>query len=235
MARTSRRSPLIPVAAAGSVSPTGRPTAAGSRISSATGATRRNAKSPHSSKRTARIVHRAQPDCGDFNGSWISPGAWSPDGTLIAASDLYLNRIFTVRPDGTDYTVDSSGTGIRCRLATPTRRTRRSPATSGPRPRRHCACRSCRRQQPCTGTESHARTAPCVRLVQPGPARVDLSDRGRGRREPHALAVGGLRPPRRGARRVGAPNDADVFIRFSLTNVMRAADLSEYTGELRRS
>ena len=31
----------------------------------------------------------------------------------------------------------------------------------------------------------------------------------------------------------GAPNDADVFIRFSITNVMRAADLSEYTGELR--
>src|SRR6185503_16761108 len=31
----------------------------------------------------------------------------------------------------------------------------------------------------------------------------------------------------------GAPNDADVFIRFNITNVMRAADLSEYTGELR--
>jgi hypothetical protein len=31
----------------------------------------------------------------------------------------------------------------------------------------------------------------------------------------------------------GAPDDADVRIRFSLSNVMRASDLSEYTGELR--
>ena len=31
----------------------------------------------------------------------------------------------------------------------------------------------------------------------------------------------------------GPPEDSDVTIRFSLTNVMRAADLSEYTGELR--
>ena len=31
----------------------------------------------------------------------------------------------------------------------------------------------------------------------------------------------------------GAPEDSDVLLRFSLTNVMRASDLSEYTGELR--
>ena len=31
----------------------------------------------------------------------------------------------------------------------------------------------------------------------------------------------------------GPPEDSDVTIRFSLTNVMRASDLSEYTGELR--
>ena len=31
----------------------------------------------------------------------------------------------------------------------------------------------------------------------------------------------------------GPPEDSDVVIRFSLTNVMRASDLSEYTGELR--
>ena len=31
----------------------------------------------------------------------------------------------------------------------------------------------------------------------------------------------------------GPPEDSDVLIRFSLTNVMRASDLSEYTGELR--
>ncbi len=31
----------------------------------------------------------------------------------------------------------------------------------------------------------------------------------------------------------GPPDDSDVDIRFSLTNVMRASDLSEYTGELR--
>ena len=66
---------------------------------------------------------------------------------------------------------------------------------------------------------------------QPG---VHLPDRGRGRREPHACArpSGSVRlDVRLGT--AGAPNDADVYIRFSLTNVMRAADLSEYTGELR--
>jgi hypothetical protein len=31
----------------------------------------------------------------------------------------------------------------------------------------------------------------------------------------------------------GPPDDSDVQIRFNLTNVMRASDLSEYTGELR--
>jgi hypothetical protein len=31
----------------------------------------------------------------------------------------------------------------------------------------------------------------------------------------------------------GPPDDSDVNIRFTLTNVMRASDLSEYTGELR--
>jgi WD40 repeat protein len=31
----------------------------------------------------------------------------------------------------------------------------------------------------------------------------------------------------------GPPDDSDVLLRFSLTNVMRASDLSEYTGELR--
>ena len=31
----------------------------------------------------------------------------------------------------------------------------------------------------------------------------------------------------------GPPDDSDVSIRFTLTNVMRASDLSEYTGELR--
>ncbi len=31
----------------------------------------------------------------------------------------------------------------------------------------------------------------------------------------------------------GPPDDSDVTIRFNLTNVMRASDLSEYTGELR--
>jgi hypothetical protein len=33
----------------------------------------------------------------------------------------------------------------------------------------------------------------------------------------------------------GGPDDTDVGIRFSLSNVMRASDLSEYTGELRAS
>ena len=33
----------------------------------------------------------------------------------------------------------------------------------------------------------------------------------------------------------GPPDDSDIHIRFRLTNVMRAGDLSEYTGELRPS
>ncbi len=139
------------------------------------------------------------PVCDDTGGSFVSQAVWSPDGTRILATD---GRLFTVNPDGTGFTVIAqlfgydldwqplpadtfTETYVRPKGATPVR-VSLVPA-----------------EQAVHLPEPHPRPAARVRLLQPAPARVDLPDGRRRRRQPGLLAVGRARADGREGRRPG--------------------------------
>jgi Tol biopolymer transport system component len=149
--------------------------------------------------------------------------SWAPDATRIVVQG------FTIAPDGTGFApgpggydadwqplpVETTGSHIRPKTATPFR----VPLVPAAKPcttpnREHgppLAFGSCNPPQPGSSylTAGVGDGSPAL-ARSTGSVRMDVQ----------------LGAP-------GAPEDSDVAIRFSLTNVMRASDLSEYTGELR--
>jgi hypothetical protein len=164
---------------------------------------------------------------GDFSVTFDRP-SWSPDGARIVLGTR--GQIFTINPNGTGrlntgvsgqgpdwqpVPVETSGTHIRPKSATPFR-VPLVPAA-----------------QPCTApNRQHGPPLAFGSCNPPQPGSSYLTV-GVGDGNPAlARSTGSVRMDvQLGA--PGAPEDSDVAIRFSVTNVMRASDLSEYTGELR--
>jgi TolB protein len=168
----------------------------------------------------------------DAGPNYYSGPSWSPDGTRIASVDWL--GVFTVRVDGTGFQRLSSNQPfsqytdwqplpaddfiahyVRPRGATPFRVPLVPAYEQCVLPNR---------------THGPPLAFPSCNPPAPGSSRLTI---GVGDGSPaFARGSGGLRmdvivgDP-------GPPHDSDVNIRFTLTNVMRASDLSEYTGELR--
>ena len=151
--------------------------------------------------------------------------------TALASCLRRGRTIFTIKPNGTgivntgvdgqsDPTGNPSPSTPPRHLRPPAGRDHRSASRSSrpPSPAR----------PPTASTARRSHSAPAARR-----SRASLPDRRRRRRQPGARALGRVRAHEGPAGAPGPPDDSDVTIRLSLTNVMRAADLSEYTGELR--
>jgi WD40-like Beta Propeller Repeat len=164
--------------------------------------------------------------------------AWSPDGSKIAFDAFTGGRsgVYTMnvdgsgvvnvnntpaadesRPDWEPLPVETAGTHIRPKTATPFR-VPLVPAY------RQCLSSHYNRNH------GAPLAYPSCNPPQPGSSYLTV---GVGDGSPAlARSTGSVRMDvQLGA--PGAPEDSDVLLRFSLTNVMRASDLSEYTGELR--
>ncbi len=169
--------------------------------------------------------------CDGARGNFYSAPAWSPDGLRIAAfGDYPTAGLFTVNVDGTAMTilghdafdpdwqplpVETPGSHARPKSATPVYFPLVPAAKTCTAPNR---------------THGPPLAFGSCHPVQPGSSRLTI---GVGDGNP-ALARGAGFV--RLAVLVGAPgppDDSDVKVRLNLTNVMRAADRSEYTGELR--
>ena len=166
----------------------------------------------------------------ELYGGWNTEPAWSPDGARIVHSQPPTLGMRTINSsDGSGPAPVTEGDvpdGNPCP-------SRRSTRTCGRNPRRLSAFHSCPRPTPCT-TPNREHGPPLAfgscNPVQPGSTYLTV---GVGDGSPAlSRSVGSVRMDVKiGV--PGPPDDSDVPLRFSLTNVMRASDLSEYTGELR--
>ena len=158
---------------------------------------------------------------------------WSPDGSKIAFESF--QDLWVMSSDGTSRThlVDTSMQETIPDWQPLPDNTVYSPRYTRPKGANPLYLSLVPAAKPCTApnrTHGPPLAFGSCNPPQPGSSHLTV---GRGRRQPRALAL-----DRFGAhgRELGAPappEDSDVRIRFSLTNVMRASDLSEYTGELR--
>jgi hypothetical protein len=169
------------------------------------------------------------PVCDDTGGSFVSQAVWSPDGTRILATD---GRLFTVNPDGTGFTVIAQlfGYDLDWQPLPANDLTTTHPRPKGATPFRVPLVPAA---QPCTSpNREHGPPLAFGSCNPPQPGSTYLTV-GVGDGSPaFSRSVGYVRMDvQLGA--PGPPEDSDVLLRFSLTNVMRASDLSEYTGELR--
>ena len=164
-------------------------------------------------------VRGATCESGVFSNFYGDPG-WSPDGTRVASGEA---RLFTVRVDGSDYVglpgdaytadwqplpVNTPSTYVRPKGATPVYA---SFVTAF---------------EPCSASNrTHAPPLGYPSCHPPVPASPNLAVSAG---ETRLRSVGFLR-----ARVLpGAPANTDVQLTFSLTNVMKASDHTEYSGEV---
>jgi len=168
----------------------------------------------------------------DIGGNWYAGPSWSPDGQRIASIDM--DGVFTVRSNGLDFQ------RVRSFFGYGTASTDWQPVMATA-PGSHIRPRSAARfraslvpaYQPCTEpNRTHGPSLAFGSCNPPQPASSHLTV-GVGDGHPAlARSEGSLRmfviigQP-------GPPDDSDVGIRFRLTHVMHASDLSEYSGELR--
>jgi Tol biopolymer transport system component len=161
-------------------------------------------------------------------GNYYTGPAWSPDGERIASNDG--SGLFTVRVNGSDR-VPASGDayGIDWQpLPVTTASTHARPKGATP-----MYLSLVPAYNPCTNPNStHGPRLGFPSCNPPAPESPNLTV-GVGDGSPAlSRSVGSVRmsvltgDP-------GAPDDTDVQLMFSITNVMKASDLSEYTGELR--
>jgi TolB protein len=158
------------------------------------------------------------------DGSWFGP-AWSPDGTRLAVTDL--SYLYTIRPDGSDTTILYSsgaehGDWQPLPVDTPSAHVRPKSAGQLRVPLVPAA-------RPCTNpNREHGPPLAYGSCSPPAPAspNTTLGSDGTGKSEGRVRLDVFTGAP-------GGEDDADVRIRFVLTNVMNTSSLSDYTGELR--
>ena len=186
------------------------------------------ARDPRSTGSTRTAVARLRPSL-----TGTTP-AWSPDGTRIA----YFDAATQHQHDGAGWERPSRSCSTppgycvhepRLAAAAGQHVQRATPRPKGATPLYLSLVPA---YKPCTASNrTHGPPLAYGSCNPPSPGSSE-PDRGRRRRQPGAGALGRRGAPER-AGHAGPPDDADVRIRFSLTNVMKASDLSEYTGELR--
>jgi WD40-like Beta Propeller Repeat len=196
------------------------------------------ASPPPSDISTCRSIHTVRPDgtgdttvvpttCepGGTDVNFYTDPAWSPDGQRIASGDLSV--LFTVRVDGSDYAELPGTWSIR---------TSWQPLPVNT-PSSYARPKSANRAQVSLVPTYNACVAPnrehgpplafgsCA-PPQPGSPNLRVQSDGGPARSTgvfHLQAVPGT---------PGGDDDTTAELRFNLTNVMRASDLSEYDGEL---
>jgi Tol biopolymer transport system component len=170
-----------------------------------------------------------------------SQPAWSPDGEKIAFkradSTAVTEGIWTVDADGSNVTPVVTESGFLAVIDNPdwqplpdnTIFTPRYPRPKGANPMYLSLVPA---YNPCTASNrTHGPPLAYGSCNPPAPESSNLTV-GVGDGSPAlSRSVGAVRLNVQGM--PAPPEDSDVRIRFSLTNVMKASDLSEYTGELR--
>jgi hypothetical protein len=151
--------------------------------------------------------------------------SWSPDGTRIVSSG------FTIAPDGTGYATGSGGNSLDWQpLPVDIPSTYARPAGASP-----LRISLVPAAQECTApNRTHGPPLAFGSCAPPQPGSSNLTV-GVGDGSPaYSRSIGFVRMVVHPGT-PGGVDDTDVAIRFSLSNVMKASDLSEYTGELRAS
>ena len=165
-------------------------------------------------------------ESGASSNQYADPG-WSPDGSRIASR---ASALLTVKVDGSER-IDLSGDAY----ATDWQPLPVETVGQHARPKRASPFRVSLvpAAKPCTSpnrTHGPPLAFGSCNPVQPGSSHLTV---GVGDGNPAFARSSGFVRMAVQVGVPGPPDDSDVTIRFDLTNVMRASDLSEYTGELR--
>jgi hypothetical protein len=174
-------------------------------------------------------------------GSDSEPG-WSPDGEKVAFKRLDFTAetegIWTVKADGSNVTPVVTESGLSAVLDNPDWQplpdnTVYTPRYARPKGATPMYLSLVPAYNPCTSSQNRTHGPPLAygSCNPPSPGSPNLTV-GVGDGSPAlSRSVGSVRLNVQGM--PAPPEDSDVRIRVSLTNVMKASDLSEYTGELR--
>ena len=174
-------------------------------------------------------IHRINADGSGETPALATGGtpAWSPDGTRIAFA---RSNIYTMAPDGSDEQFELGSAWCISEpdwQPLPVNTSAWYPRPKGATPLYLSLVPA---YKPCTASNrTHGPPLAYASCNPPAPGSSNLTV-GVGDGTPAlARSVGAVRLNALGSLGQGA----DVRIRFSLTNIMKASDLSEYTGELR--